>query len=105
MIDITHLFWIFVPFYILLLVIGFYCILVTYNLIRVIIGIEILIKAVTLLIISAGYLSGQMALAQGIVITLIVIEVVIITVAMGIILGFQKEYDSINVNVTKELKG
>ncbi len=37
------------------------------------IGVEIMIKGVTLLVIAAGYLSGHMALAQSIVITVIVI--------------------------------
>ena len=42
-----------------LLVAGLYCMLVTRNLIRALIGVEILTKAVTLLIILAGYVTGQ----------------------------------------------
>ena len=69
------------------------------------IGIEVLIKAITLFVIAAGFISGQMAQAQAIVVTLIVIEVVVMVVAMGIILGFQKEYDSLNIKNSRELKG
>ena len=50
------------------------------------IGLEILTKAVTLLIIVGGYVTGQMALAQALAITLIVIEVVVIVVAAGIVI-------------------
>ena len=46
-----HLFSVFGFFITILFISGFYCILVTRSLIRAIIGLELLIKAVTLLII------------------------------------------------------
>lgn len=96
------------PFFIciiLVAIIGLYCLLFTFNLIRALIGFEILMKAVTLLIIVAGYASGQSALAQSLVITLIVIEVVLVTVAMGIVLGLHKHYKSLDVRNLRNLKG
>jgi len=90
---------------IILCVIGLYCILVTYNLIRVLIGLEILIKAVTLLIIAVGYITGREALAQSLVITIIVIEVVLITVAVGVVLGIRSHNDSLDVRKIRNLKG
>lgn len=103
--DVTTLFWLFLTFVALLVISGVYCFLVTYNLLRMLIGLEIMIKGVTLLIIVAGYLSGRMALAQSIVITVIVIEVVVMVVAAGIILGFFNLYDSLNVKNARNLKG
>jgi multisubunit Na+/H+ antiporter MnhC subunit len=103
--DMTTLFWLFMTFTGLIVICGIYCFLVTFNLLRMLIGIEVMIKGVTLLIIVAGYLSGQMALAQSIVITVIVIEVVVMVVAAGIILGFFNMYDSLNVKNAKRLKG
>ena len=52
-----------VIFIILLAVAALYCILFSRNLIRMLIGLELLIKAVTLLIALAGYITGHMALA------------------------------------------
>ena len=103
--DLSQLFWIFIGTFILLLIQGFYCITVTYNFLRVLIGLELLIKAVTLFIIIAGYFSGNLALAQALVITVIVIEVVVVIIAGGIILGFFHEYDSLNVRNARKLKG
>ena len=103
--DSSQIFWLFAAFVTLILIEGFYCVIVTYNLLRVLIGLEILIKGVTLLIILAGYLTGQMALAQAMVITVIVIEVVVVVVAAGIILGFFREYDSLNVRNARKMKG
>jgi multisubunit Na+/H+ antiporter MnhC subunit len=77
----------------------------TRNLIRVIIGIEILNKAVTLLLIIAGYTTGQTGLAQALVITLIVIEVAVIVVAVSVILCVHKNTGSIETSNLKNLKG
>jgi multisubunit Na+/H+ antiporter MnhC subunit len=82
--NLLELFMYFLIFIILLFISGIYCILVSFNLIRALIGLEVLIKAVTLLIILAGYISGKTALAQAIVITLIVIEIVVMVVAGGV---------------------
>ena len=49
---------------IMLFIAGLYCILVTRNLMRVLIGLELLTKAVTLLLIVAGYAVGRVALVQ-----------------------------------------
>jgi len=102
---IDQLFWLFFMTFVLLLIEGFYCVTVTFNLFRVLIGLEVLIKAVTLFVIAAGYLSGHLALAQSFVITIIVIEVVVVVVAAGIILGFFREFDSLNVRNARKMKG
>ena len=81
--ELLRLFWYFIIFIVLIFITGIYCILASFNLIRVIIGLEILIKAATLLIILAGYITGCTALSQAIVITLIVIEIVVMVVAGG----------------------
>lgn len=80
----VNLFRHFLIFIILLFISGIYCILISFNLIRALIGLEVLIKAATLLIILAGYICGRSALAQAIVITLIVIEIVVMVVAGGV---------------------
>jgi NADH:ubiquinone oxidoreductase subunit K len=95
-IEALQIFWPFGLFVVMLFIIGIYCILITFNLIRALLGVEILIKAVTLLIIIAGYVSGRTALAQAIVITLIVVEAVSIAVAVGIVLGIHGHNNSLD---------
>jgi len=90
---------------IMLFVMGFYCIFFTFNLVRALIGVELLIKAVTLLIITAGYITGHMALAQAIVITLIVVEVVFIVVATGVVIGLHKHNGTLDTRKLRNLKG
>ncbi len=84
---------------------GLYCLLVTRNLLRAIIGLELLIKAVTLLMIVAGYVTGRTALTQAFVITIIVVEVVIAAVAGGIGLRVFRFNDSLDVRELRKLKG
>ena len=90
---------------VVLFVAGLYCILVTRNLMRVLIGLELLTKAVTLLLIVAGYATGRVALAQAIVITLIMIEVVVIAVMAGVILSIYRHTGSLDASSVKSLKG
>ena len=90
---------------VILFVAGLYCILVTRNLMRVLIGLELLTKAVTILLIVAGYATGRTALAQAIVITLIMIEVVVMAVIAGVILSIYRHTGSLDASSVKSLKG
>ena len=99
------MFWIFCVYMIVLFITGFYCILATLNLVRALIGIEILMKAVTLFIIIAGNASGRTTISQSIVITLIVVETVLISVAMGIVLSVYRHTKSLETKNVANLKG
>jgi multisubunit Na+/H+ antiporter MnhC subunit len=103
--EMPQSFWLYFTFFVLLLVDGLWCMLATRNLVRILIGLEILMKSVTFFLIAAGYLSGRMALAQALVVTVIVIEVVVVVVVAGIILGFYRKHDSLDVGNTKRMKG
>ncbi|MEI8349676.1 MAG: NADH-quinone oxidoreductase subunit K [Candidatus Omnitrophota bacterium] len=99
-----QLFWPFSLFTIMIFIVGLYCTLVTYNFIRALIGLEILMKAVTLSIIAVGYITNHAALAQSLVITMIVVEVVVIAVAVGVVLGMYRHTHSLDVRKNRELK-
>jgi multisubunit Na+/H+ antiporter MnhC subunit len=57
------------------------------------------------LIIAVGYVGDHMALAQAIVITLVVIEVVFIVVATGVVIGIHKYDSALDVRRLRNLKG
>ena len=104
--DLAHLFWYFSIFVILAAISGIYCLLTTVNLVRAILGVEILIKAATLLIIVSGFVTKQTAIAQSMVITLIVIEVSIMVVAGGVILcAFRNDNTITDPQKLKNMKG
>jgi len=96
------------PFFIfasLIFIAGIYCVVMTYNMVKLLIGLELMIKAVTFLLIVAGYVTNNMANAQALVITLIVIEVVIMTVAVGVVLGIYFYTGSLDSRLIRRLKG
>jgi len=84
---------------------GIYLVLASRNLVRILIGIELLTKSVTLLIVEAGALTGRFGLAQALVITLIVVEVVAITIAAGIVVSAHRAIGSVDAKALTLLKG
>jgi len=90
---------------VLLFGVGVYSLLVTKNLIRILVSMEILTKGVTLLMIGAGYATGKMAEAEAYVITIIVIEVVLLAVATGIVLGVYRNNGEIYTRNITNLRG
>jgi NADH:ubiquinone oxidoreductase subunit K len=72
---------------------------------RAIVGWELLVKSVTLLFIVVGYITGQTALIQSFVITIIVIEVIVAAVAGGIALRVFRYHDSLDVRQLESMKG
>jgi NADH:ubiquinone oxidoreductase subunit K len=104
-IEIPQSFWLYFIFFVLLLIDGLWMVLATYNLMRILIGLEVLMKSVTFFLIVAGYFSHRLGLAQALVISVIVIEVVMVVIAAGVIIGFFRTHDSLNVRNTRILKG
>jgi NADH-quinone oxidoreductase subunit K len=89
----------------LLLVVGLYCLIVSRNLIRILIGLELLTKAVTLLLAVGGYAAGRMAQAQSFIVVLIAIEVVVIAVAAGVVVGAHGHQGDLDARRLSQLKG
>jgi multisubunit Na+/H+ antiporter MnhC subunit len=90
---------------VLTLVVGFYALMTTRNLVRALIGLEVLTKGVTLLIVVAGRVSSQTGLAQALVITLIVIEVAVIVAAISIVLCVHRNTGSVDAEQLRNVKG
>jgi len=89
----------------LVFVAGLYCILMTRNLMRAIVGWELLVKAITLLMVAVGYVTGQTALIQSFVITIIVIEVIVAAIAGGVALRVFRYHDSLDARQLQSMKG
>ena len=89
----------------LVFVSGLYCLLTTRNMIRAIVGWELLVKAITLLMVAVGYVTGETALIQSFVITIIVIEVIIAAIAGGIALRVFRYHDSLDARQLESMKG
>jgi NADH-quinone oxidoreductase subunit K len=92
-------------FVVMLLFIGFYCILVSRNLIRILIGLEVLAKAITLGVVAVGYATKNTALAQSLAITIIIVEVFVVAIAAGIVINIYRHHESLSTDNIQNLKG
>jgi len=101
----SFLFGVFLIGAVLLIAVGAYGIIVTRNLLRIVLSVEVLTKAVTLVIIGAGYETGNMGLAQSFVITIIVVEVMLLVIATGLLFGAFKNNGSLMTDRLNNLKG
>lgn len=90
---------------ILIFAAAIYCITISRNLIRILIGVEIFTKAVTLLLLASGVATGNMGISQSVMITVIVIEVVVIAVAAGVVIGAYRRTGSLDPRTLVDLRG
>ncbi|MDO4732693.1 MAG: NADH-quinone oxidoreductase subunit K [Bacillota bacterium] len=89
----------------LLIFTGVYLLVKTHNMLRIIIAIEIVMKAITLLLIFAGLMNGKMALTQSFIITVIVIEVVVAVVAAGVAINLYRHNGDMEISRLNKLNG
>jgi NADH:ubiquinone oxidoreductase subunit K len=83
---------------------GFLCLIVMRNLIKLLIGIEVLTKGVSLALISSGFVQRNSLLMQSVVITLIVVEVVVVAVALALIIALYRRTGSLDIRRLTKLK-
>jgi len=95
----------FITAIVLVAVAGIYCVVATHNMIRVLLALELLYKAVTLLIAVAGARSGQMALAQSFIIVLIIVEVVLTATGAGIVIAVHARNGSLDLRKLTRMRG
>jgi len=84
---------------------GFYGMLVSRNILRQLIGLEIVSKAAMLAVISAGALTSNLMLAQALIITMIVIEVVVVAVGLALLVKAHRISGSADIWKLDSLKG
>jgi NADH:ubiquinone oxidoreductase subunit K len=83
---------------------GFICLVAMRNVIKLLIGIEVLAKGVSLALIASGYLQRNPYLMQSVVITLIVIEVVVVAVALALVVNIYRQTGSLDIRRLTKLK-
>jgi NADH:ubiquinone oxidoreductase subunit K len=88
-----------------LLGIGFYGLMASRNLIKIVIALQILVKGALLGLVAAGNANGQINLSQSMAITVIVADTIV--AVMGIALGVQirRRVGSLDVHDLSKLRG
>ena len=76
---------------------GVYCLTSRSNVIRMVMGIELLGKGASLLFILGGYLAGDTAISQAVVITLIAIEAVVAGLALALVVRLNRGWKTLDI--------
>jgi NADH:ubiquinone oxidoreductase subunit K len=87
-----------------LLVIGLYTLLITRNLIKVVVALQILVKGVMLSLVAAGEISGQISLAQSMALTVIVADTIVAVIALSIAVIIRRKFGTLDLNAYTTLK-
>jgi NADH:ubiquinone oxidoreductase subunit K len=84
--------------------VGFYCLLATRNMIKVIIGLQLLIKGVALTFILGGNLTGQMDLAQTMALTVIVADTIVAVIGLAFAVQVRHRLGTLDIKALSTLK-
>lgn len=88
-----------------LLGVGLYGLLIERNLIKLIIALQILVKAALLGLIIAGNATGQINLSQSLAITVIVADTVVAVVGIALVVQVRRRIGTLDVRDLARLKG
>ena len=88
-----------------LLAIGFYGLLVSRNLIKIVIALQILVKSALLALMLAGNTSGHVNLGQSLVATVIVADTVVAVIGIALAVQIRQRLGSLDVRELSNLRG
>ncbi|MDF1500132.1 MAG: NADH-quinone oxidoreductase subunit K [Anaerolineales bacterium] len=84
---------------------GFYGLLVTRNMIKLIMMLQIIVKAAVLGIVIAGQGNGQLNLSQNVAITIIVVDTIVAVVALAFAIQIRRQMGTLDIRELASLRG
>jgi NADH:ubiquinone oxidoreductase subunit K len=90
---------------VLLLIIGFYGLLITRNLIKIVLVLQILVKAVVIALVLGGKASGNLGLGQSLAATVIVADTVVAVVALALAVQVRRRASTLDLAKISTLRG
>ena len=90
---------------VLLFLIGLFCLLTRRNVIKQVIGLKIMLQGVTLSLVHAGHVCGDVRLVETMVISALVVETVVIAIALALIVNVFRHYPSGDIDLLDRLRG
>ena len=88
-----------------LLGLGLYGLLITRNLIKLVIVLQILVKSAILALVLAGNVSGNPGIGQSTAVTVIVVDTIVAVVALALVVQVRRRTGTLDVSQISTLKG
>lgn len=77
--------------------VGLFALMSRVNLIKMIIGLELMGSSVSLVFITGGYIAGDVGVSQAVVFTLITIEAVVAAVALAFVIVANRTWKTLDI--------
>jgi NADH-quinone oxidoreductase subunit K len=84
--------------------VGVYGLLISRNLIKVIVALQLLVKGAMLAMIAAGAASGRVNLGQSLAVTVIVADTVVAVIGLALAIQIKRRVGTLDVNDLATLK-
>ncbi len=88
-----------------LLGVGLYGLLITRNLIKLVMVLQILVKSAILALVLAGNVGGNPGLGQSTAVTVIVVDTIVAVVALALVVQVRRRIGTLDVSQITTLKG
>jgi multisubunit Na+/H+ antiporter MnhC subunit len=89
----------------LVFMLGVYLLFTFRNVLRLIIGVEVVAKGVTLILLAAGVARDGIGFIQALLVTFILVETILAAVMLALAVMVNKIYGSLDVKLLSKLKG
>ena len=87
-----------------LLGLGLAGVLVTRNLIKVVVGLQVLVKGALLALVLAGRLSGHVQIGQSLALTVIVADTIVSVVALAFAVQVRRQFGTLDLQALSTLR-
>ena len=87
-----------------LLGIGIYGILISRNLIKVVVGLQIAVKGAMVAMVLAGRLSNQVDLGQSLALTVVVADTIVAVVALALAVQVRRKFGTLDIKSLTSLR-
>ncbi len=87
-----------------LMAVGLYALLITRNLIKIVVALQIMVKGAMIAMIAAGQASGKPVLGASMALTVIVADTIVAVVAMALSVQVRRKFGTLDVKALSTLR-
>jgi NADH:ubiquinone oxidoreductase subunit K len=81
-----------------LLIIGMYGLMVARTLLKVVIALQLMVKGAIIILVVAGYLTGQLAVGQSISITVIAVDTLVAVIGLALVVQIKLQRGTLDID-------
>ncbi len=84
--------------------IALYALLITRNLIKVVVGLQILVKAAILALVVAGKVNGKIDISQSLALTVIVADTIVAVIGLALAVQVRRRFGTLDIQALTTLR-